>query len=114
MGHYHQQHSYRQQTTLSWVEREGNADFAAFCARKHALPGAHSTDVRVRSLPAIGCRRRRQHPAAEAAFQRLDDRRSEAEMLNEAFTPAEVQQALRKLNSGKAAGLSSAPAELLR
>ncbi len=35
-------------------------------------------------------------------------------MLNEAFTPAEVLQALRKLNTGKAAGLSGKPAELLR
>ena len=35
-------------------------------------------------------------------------------MLNEAFTPPEVQQALRKLNNGKAAGLSGEPAELLR
>ncbi len=35
-------------------------------------------------------------------------------MLDEAFKPAEVQQALRKLDNGKAAGLSSEPAELLR
>jgi len=35
-------------------------------------------------------------------------------MLNEAFTPAEVQQALRKLNDGEAAGLSGEPTELLR
>jgi len=35
-------------------------------------------------------------------------------MLNEAFTPAEVQQALRKLNNCKAVGLSGEPAELLR
>ncbi len=46
-------------------------------------------------------------PAAEAAFRRQDDRRSEAEMLNEAFTPAEVQQALRKLSNGKAASRQS-------
>jgi len=53
-------------------------------------------------------------PAAEAAFQRLDDRRSEAAMFNEGFTPAEVQQALRKMNNGKAGGLSSEPVDLLR
>ena len=35
-------------------------------------------------------------------------------MLNEAFTLAEVQQALRKLNNCKAVGLSGEPAELLR
>ena len=35
-------------------------------------------------------------------------------MLNEMFTPAEVQQALRKLNNDKAAGLSGERAELLR
>ncbi len=37
LGCYHQQHCCRQQITLSWVGREGHAEFAALCARKFAL-----------------------------------------------------------------------------
>ncbi len=56
---------------------------------------ASQPDTETALLPSAADAAANVPPAVEAAFQRLDDRRSEAEMRNEAFTPAEVQQALQ-------------------